>query len=83
MSEQQPSETETDALTWGERTRRELMSTAEGRAALAEVEEQEKYLIERPCSAGNCVELIDSRTGEDTGGWGPVGCPCQDDGGLA
>lgn len=35
-------------------------------------------LIEQLCSEGNCVEWIDPKTGENTGGWGPVGCPCQD-----
>lgn len=34
-------------------------------------------LVEQPCSEGCCVELIDPETGENTGGWGPVGCPCQ------
>lgn len=36
-------------------------------------------LIEQPCSEDNCIELIDPETGENTGGWGPVGCPCQDE----
>jgi hypothetical protein len=35
-------------------------------------------MIEQQCSEGNCVEFIDPDTGENTGGWGPVGCPCQD-----
>lgn len=39
-------------------------------------------LIEQPCSAGNCVDLIDPLTGENTGGWGPVGCSCQDESDL-
>lgn len=75
MSSQSP---ENDALTWVEKTRLRLMETPEGRAALAEAEENGKYAVEQPCSEGNCVDLIDSRTGENTGGWGPVGCPCQD-----
>ena len=70
---------ERDVLSWSERTRLRLASTPEGRAALAEVAETQKFLGEQPCSQGNCVELIDSRTGENTGGWGPVGCACQDD----
>lgn len=37
-----------------------------------------RRLIEQGCSEGNCVELIDAKTGENTGGWGPVGCPCQE-----
>ena len=44
-----------------------------------EVQELQQYIEERPCSEGHCVELIDTRTGENTGGWGPVGCPCQDE----
>jgi hypothetical protein len=39
---------------------------------------RESRLIQQPCSEGNCVELIDPKTGENTGGWGPVECPCQD-----
>jgi hypothetical protein len=65
-------------LTWAERMRLELMSTPEGRKALAKAEETEKFLIEQPCSEGNCLDLIDTRTGENVGGWGPVGCPCQE-----
>lgn len=41
-------------------------------------EKRQARLIEQPCPEGNCVELIDPDTGENTGGWGPVGCPCQD-----
>lgn len=37
-----------------------------------------RRLIEQECSEGNCIELIDPKTGENTGGWGPVGCACQD-----
>lgn len=68
-------------MSWADEIRAELSSTPEGRAALAEAEEREKYLVERPCSADNCIDLIDTRTGENTGGWGPVGCPCQEEGG--
>lgn len=35
-------------------------------------------LIEQPCSQGCCVELIEPATGENAGGWGPVGCACQE-----
>lgn len=49
---------------------RDVASTPEGRAA---------RLLERPCREGNCVELYDPETGESDGGWGPVGCPCQDE----
>ena len=70
---------ETDGMTWAERTRARLMSTPEGRAALAEAEEREKRLIQQLCREGNCVELIDPLTSENMGGWGPVGCPCQND----
>lgn len=66
-------------MTWVQRMRAELAKTPEGRKALADAEERERHVVERPCSAGNCVDLIDERTGENTGGWGPVGCPCQDD----
>lgn len=42
-------------------------------------EASERDLEERPCSHGNCTELWDRATGENTGGWGPVGCPCQNE----
>lgn len=30
------------------------------------------------CENGNCVEYRDPETGEYRGGWGPVGCGCQE-----
>jgi hypothetical protein len=36
-------------------------------------------LEKRPCREGNCVELFCPCGAPDGSGWGPVGCPCQDD----
>lgn len=49
-------------------------------AALAAFNRANVTLLPRWCVAGNCVELIDTCTGENTGGWGPVGCVCQEEG---
>lgn len=56
----------------------ESMKDPEYAAAYRAAEEREARLRKRPCSEGNCVELFDPETGESDGGWGPVGCPCQD-----
>lgn len=58
-------------------TRRKYVTRSWKRAMEAARKRGER-LIAQPCSEGNCVELIDPETGENTGGWGPVGCPCQD-----
>lgn len=57
----------------------ESMKDPEYAAAYRAAEERNARLLERPCSEGNCVELYDPETGESDSGWGPVGCPCQDD----
>lgn len=49
------------------------------KASMVRAERRAATLIERECSEGYCVELIDPKTGENTGGWGPVGCPCQNE----
>lgn len=55
----------------------ESMKDPEYAAAVARIEAEREFMVEQPCVEGCCVEIIDTRTGENTGGWGPVGCPCQ------
>jgi hypothetical protein len=57
----------------------ESMKDPEYAAAFRAAEERHARLLERPCREGNCVELYDPESGESDGGWGPVGCPCQDE----
>lgn len=57
----------------------ESMKDPEFAAAYKAAKERHARLLERPCREGNCVELYDPETGESDAGWGPVGCPCQDD----
>jgi hypothetical protein len=57
----------------------ESMKDPEYAAAFRAAEERQARLLERPCREGNCVELYDPETGESDSGWGPVGCPCQDE----
>lgn len=56
----------------------ESMKDPEYAAAFRAAQKRHERLIERPCREGNCVELYDPETRETHGGWGPVGCPCQD-----
>lgn len=44
-----------------------------------EIEEQLARAEEVPCVYGNCIEWHDPETGENLGGFGPMGCPCQAD----
>lgn len=74
-----PKNEKDQPLTWVERTRLELSKTEEGRSALADAEARREREVERICSAGYCVEFYDPTTDEVTGGWGPVGCACQDE----
>lgn len=60
----------------------ESMKDPEYAAAYRAASERMDRLLERPCSEGNCVELYDPETGESDSGWGPVGCPCQDEVGV-
>jgi hypothetical protein len=55
----------------------EVLTDPAARAAFDRAEADQRFMREQPCSEGNCVEFIDTRTGENTGGWGPVGCPCE------
>ena len=57
----------------------ESMKDPEYAAAFKAAEERHARLLERPCREGNCVEFYDPKTGESESGWGPVGCPCQED----
>ena len=57
----------------------ESMKDPEYAAAYKAASERDARLLERPCREGNCVELYDPETGESDSGWGPVGCPCQND----
>lgn len=57
----------------------ESMKDPEYAAAHKAARERVDRLLERPCREGNCVELYDPETGESDSGWGPVGCPCQDE----
>lgn len=56
----------------------ESMKDPEYAALYRAAEARHARMCERPCSEGNCVELYDPETGESDSGWGPVGCPCQD-----
>ena len=49
-------------------------------AAVRAAEERDARLIESTCSEGNCMVLTDPLDPEYEAGWGPVGCPCQDEG---
>lgn len=51
-------------------------SPAMHRGYMAALERSERE-IERDCWAGNCTEFYDPVEKRVTGGWGPVGCPCD------
>jgi hypothetical protein len=36
------------------------------------------WYVSKPCSVGNCVDQFCPLCGDWKGGWGPVGCPCED-----
>ena len=58
-------------------TERKYMSRTM-KKALVDARKRQERLIEQPCPEGNCVDLVDPDTGRLEGGWGPVGCPCDD-----
>lgn len=58
----------------------ESMKDPEYAAAVKAAEEREARLVQSECSERNCVVLTDPQDPEYEAGWGPVGCPCQDDG---
>lgn len=56
----------------------EWMSDPVHHAAYEAAVERQRREIQRPCRIGCCVEFYDPVTRTVTGGWGSVGCPCQD-----
>lgn len=57
----------------------ESMKDPQVAAAFRAAKERQKRLIESECRHGNCVVLTDPIDPHYEAGWGPVGCPCQDE----
>lgn len=55
-----------------------ILEDPEAKEAYEKAQARAATEIRGYCERGCCVEYRDPETGEYRGGWGPVGCVCQD-----